>query len=178
MTDEINPLPDDLIQNWPADLQVQLLDMINTLLAQSGFLTNCQPVVCSDVVVCGSRVYGGYKRGSDIDTVAYINNYTPPTVPGRLHFRHRQVGRFQNVNVDVWLKSTNDKGMGTFPGHPDAPSKLGWRLPYYSLTTRTLEQVHPDELQGFLNFMYPLKPSLASAERRWDKLVTPITLPF
>ena len=178
MTDEITPVPDDLVQNWPVETQGQLLAAINTLLDQSGFLTDCHPVVCSDIVICGSRAHGGYKHGSDIDTIAYINTYTPPNIPGRPRFRHREVIQFQNVKVDVWLKSTKDMGVGTFPSHPDAPNELGWRLPYYSLITRTLEQVYPDELEGYLNFMYPLKPSMASAERRWDKLIAPITLPF
>jgi len=178
MTDEIIPVPDDLVQNWPTETQDQLLAVINTLLEQSGFLTDCQPVVCSEIGICGSRVHGGYKQSSDMDAVAYINNYTPPTIPGRLYFRHREITTFQNVKVDVWLKSSDDKGIGTFPKHPDAPSELGWRLPYYSLITHTLEQVYPDEIEGYLNFMYPMKPSMSSAERRWDKLIVPINLPF
>ena len=178
MTDEIIPVPDDLVQNWPVETQDQLLAVINTLLAQSAFLTDCQPVNCSDIVICGSRVLGGYKQSSDMDAVAYINGYTPPSLPGRAYFRHREVTKFLNVKVDVWLRHANDKGVGIFPGHPDAPTELGWRLPYYSLLTHKVDQVLPTEIESYFNFMYPMKPGIASAERRWDKLITDINLPF
>jgi predicted nucleotidyltransferase len=180
MTEEttIIPVPDDLIQNWPTDVCDELITAINQSLATTSYLANKQPVTCGDVVVCGSRVCGGYTPTSDLDVVAYINDYVPPELPGRSYYRHRLVVKFRNLKMDLWLRCNDDKELGIFPGHPDAPTPLGWRLPYYSLVNKTVNQVYADEIEDYLRFMYSMKPRLNSPERRWDKLIVPIALPF
>ena len=180
MTEEtpIIPVPDDLIQSWPLDVRAELLAIINQHLATTDYLTAMQPISCSDIVICGSRVLGGYTLSSDLDVVAYINDYQPPQIPGRSYFRHRIVIKFRNLKVDLWLRCNDDKQLGIFPGHPDAPTNLGWRLPYYSLITETVYQVLPEEIEDYYRFMFSMKPRLASGQRRWDKLIIPITLPF
>jgi predicted nucleotidyltransferase len=178
MTEEIETIPDDLVQNWPEEIQEQLLQAITEFLPTSQYMIKKKPVECEDIVISGSRVLGGYRPTSDIDAVAYISNYTPPQLPGRAYFRHRDVMRFRNVKVDVWLRCPDDKVLGIFPGHPDAPTEAGWRLPYYSLMTKSVEQVYPDEIESYFQFMYPMKPGMASDLRRWEKLITQIRLPF
>lgn len=177
MADEI-PIPDDLIQHWPEELHAELLAAITAALAQTNYLANQQPVECDDIVVCGSRVYGGYSTDSDLDVVAYIRDYTPPQLPGRSYYRHRFVGRFRHLKIDVWLRCMQDKELGIFPGHPDAPTPLGWRLPYYSLISKTVNQVYADEIEDYFQFMYSMKPKLHSPQRRWDKIIVPVKLPF
>jgi hypothetical protein len=176
MTEEI--VPDDLVQNWPLSTQALLVAAINDLLTKSPYLTKMKPLECEDIVVCGSRVHGGYKLDSDMDAVAYIKNYTPPKLPGRDYFRHREILKFMNIKVDVWLRCPDDIALGIFPGHPDAPSELGWRLPYYSLITHNLMSVIPSEIESYFQFMYPMKPGMASGDRRWEKLISEIKLPF
>lgn len=178
MTEETETVPDELVQYWPSEIQAQLLSAITEFLPTSEYLTKLRPVECSDVVISGSRVLGGYKPTSDIDVVAYVKDYMPPVLPGRSYFRHREVIKFMNVKADVWLRCINDKELGVFPGHPDAPTVLGWRLPYYSLVTKRVEQVYPAEIESYFQFMYPMKPGMESGLRRWDKLITHITLPF
>ena len=178
MTDTTQIVPDALVKDWPVETQDALLAAVNDLLAKSPYLLDMQPVECVDVAVGGSRVMGGYKLTSDIDVVAYIKNYVPPTVPGRNYFRHREKTKFLNVKVDVWLKCPDDNVLGIFPGHPDAPTEMGWRLPYYSLMTHTATPINPCEIESYFQFMYPMKPSMAAGDRRWDKLITDVKLPF
>ena len=171
-------IPDDLVQNWPEEVQGQLLAAIIEFLAASQYLPKGKRAEYSDVVISGSRVLGGFRPTSDIDAVVYLTDYNPPKLPGRNYFRHREVMRFMNVKVDVWLRCSDDKSLGIFPGHPDAPTESGWRLPYYSLLTKTVEQIYPDEIESYFQFMYPMKPGLESGLRRWDKLIAQIKLPF
>ena len=178
MTDETETVPDDLIQNWPTDLQDQLLASVKTLLETSPYLMDMQPLEYSDIVIGGSRVVGGYRLTSDIDAIAYIKNYVPPTLPGRTYFRHRQVTQFLNVKMDVWIKPPEDINLGLFPGHPDAPTEQGWRTPHYSLMTNSLEMIYPEEIEAYYQFMYPMKPGIQSSDRRWDKLIADVKLPF
>ncbi len=169
-------VPDELIQNWPAEIHAQLVEAVNALLATTPYLSK-QQVQCSDIIACGSRVLGGYKENSDIDVVAYLDNYIPPTVPGRAYFRYRAVTMFEDLRVDVWLRRSEDRQLGIFPGHPDAPTPLGWRLPYYSLINKQLDQLNREEIQHYLYFRHAINPLWIVPDRRWEKLIVDVQLP-
>jgi len=112
----------ELIQNWNITDQDKLLSfIINNI--------NCD---YTDIIICGSRIFGGFTSNSDIDVVVLLNIYkNNPTILRIFNDVLNNENSTNYFNVSITFKDYSK-----FENNTWKDLKYVYNLPYYSILNR------------------------------------------
>lgn len=111
-----------LIPDWDKDQQISLRTEIEE------FIDYMYSFKIKDIQAAGSRVFGGFKKKSDIDIVVFVDDKIDDKINDKI--------LYDNINVDLYIFQTPKNGVlhrNCYQNHPLKPE--GRNLPHFSLYT-------------------------------------------